>query len=41
MTTLTFYGSVGEIGGNEILLEDNKKCVFLDFSMNYEKYSWG
>lgn len=37
MTTLTFYGGVGEIGGNKILLTDNESRVFLDFGMNFEK----
>jgi ribonuclease J len=36
MATLTFYGGVGEIGGNKILLED-KKRIFLDFGTNFEK----
>ncbi len=31
MTSLTFYGGVGEIGGNKILLEDSGTRVFLDF----------
>lgn len=35
--TLTFYGAVGEIGGNKILLTDNESRVFLDFGMNFEK----
>lgn len=37
MTNLTFYGGVGEIGGNKILLVDGDKRVFLDFGMNFEK----
>ena len=39
MTTLTSYGSAGEIGGNKILLTDKDKetRVFLDFGMNIEK----
>ena len=37
MTSLTFYGGVGEIGGNKILLRDNETRVFLDFGMNFEK----
>lgn len=41
MTTLTFYGGAGEIGGNKILLtdkeKDNETRVFLDFGMNFEK----
>jgi len=31
MTALTFYGGVGEIGGNKILLEDNGTKIMLDF----------
>ena len=37
MTNLTFYGGVGEIGGDKILLADDDKHVFLDFGMNFEK----
>jgi ribonuclease J len=35
---ITFYGGVGEIGGNKILLESQKTSLFLDFgtSMGYE-----
>jgi len=35
MTKLTFYGGVGEIGGNKILLEDKDTKIFLDFGVNY------
>lgn len=37
---LTFYGGAGEIGGNQILLEDNgyNVNIFLDFGINFEKY---
>jgi ribonuclease J len=35
---LTFYGGVGEIGGNKILLEDDKGKLFLDFGYPYSKY---
>ena len=35
MTSLTFYGGVGEIGGNKILLEDKDTRVFLDFGMSF------
>ncbi|MGB2841218.1 MAG: hypothetical protein WBC40_01880 [Halobacteriota archaeon] len=38
MTTLTFYGGVGEIWGNKILLADNENRVFLDLGMKYENY---
>ena len=33
MTTLKFYSGVGEIGGNQILLEDKDTRVFIDFGM--------
>lgn len=35
MTSLTFYGGVGEIGGNKILLEDGDTRIFLDFGMSF------
>jgi ribonuclease J len=38
MVELTFYGGVGEIGGNKILLEDDKGRLFLDFGYPYRKY---
>jgi len=38
MVKLTFYGGVGEIGGNKILLEDDKGKLFLDFGYPYSKY---
>jgi len=34
MTSLTFYGGVGEIGGNKILLKDRDTKVFLDFGVS-------
>ena len=34
-TTLTFYGGIGEIGGNKILLEDRGTKVFLDFGKSF------
>jgi ribonuclease J len=37
MTHLTFYGGVGEIGGNKILLEDQSKSLFLDFGLSYSR----
>lgn len=37
MTTLTFYGGVGGIGGNQILLEDRGTRVFLDFGVSFSK----
>jgi ribonuclease J len=33
-TTLTFYGGVGEIGGNKILLQDGDTRIFFDFGMS-------
>jgi ribonuclease J len=38
MVKLTFYGGVREIGGNKILLEDDKGMFFLDFGFPYSKY---
>ena len=38
MVKLTFYGGVGEIGGNKVLLEDHKGKLFLDFGYPYSKY---
>jgi len=38
MVKLTFYGGVQEIGGNKILLEDDKGKLFLDFGYPYSKY---
>lgn len=35
MTTLRFYGGVGEIGGNQILLQTDKTRVFLDFGKSF------
>jgi len=35
MTSLTFYGGVGEIGGNKILLKDENTAIFLDFGKNF------
>ncbi|KUO40143.1 MAG: hypothetical protein AVW06_02845 [Hadesarchaea archaeon DG-33-1] len=37
MTTLTFYGGVGGIGGNQILLEDSGTRVFLDFGVSFSR----
>ena len=38
MVKLTFYGGVREIGGNKILLEDDRGKLFLDFGYPYGKY---
>ncbi|MFH0847981.1 MAG: MBL fold metallo-hydrolase RNA specificity domain-containing protein [archaeon] len=32
---LTFYGGVGEIGGNKILVEDQDTRILLDFGMSF------
>jgi len=37
MTALTFYGGIGEIGGNKILLRDGDTSIFLDFGKNFER----
>jgi len=36
MADLTFYGGVNEIGGTKILLEDNDKCLLLDFGFPFK-----
>ncbi len=33
--SITFYGGIGEIGGNKFLLEDAGSRVFLDFGKNF------
>jgi ribonuclease J len=35
MVTLTFYGGVGEIGGNKFLLQDGDTRIFLDFGQSF------
>nr|MDO8089785.1 MBL fold metallo-hydrolase [Candidatus Sigynarchaeota archaeon] len=44
MVELTFYGGVGEVGGNMFLLRDGDTRIFLDFGVNYNErrkyYSW-
>ena len=37
MTILTFYGGVGEIGGNKVLLEEGETHLFLDFGTSFAK----
>lgn len=37
MTSLTFYGGVGELGGNKILVSDGDTNIFLDFGKKYRK----
>ncbi|MFQ6054337.1 MAG: MBL fold metallo-hydrolase, partial [Candidatus Bathyarchaeia archaeon] len=44
MASLTFFGGVGEIGGNKVLLEDGDTRVFLDFGESFtmgEEYYTG
>ncbi len=38
MVRLTFYGGIGEIGGNKILLEDGERRLFLDFGFPYKRH---
>lgn len=35
MTSLTFYGGVGEIGGNKFLLQDGDTKIFLDHGQSF------
>jgi ribonuclease J len=37
MTSLTFYGGVGEIGGTKILFEHKNTRIFLDFGMSFNQ----
>jgi ribonuclease J len=39
MSSLTFYGGIGEVGGNKILLEDGGKRLWLDFGMSFTQAS--
>ena len=36
MPSLTFYGSVNEIGGNKFLFEADSTKLFLDFGMSFK-----
>ena len=38
MVSITFYGSINEIGGNKILLEGEETRVFLDFGLCFNRY---
>jgi len=38
MVKLTFYGGVREIGGNKVLLEEDRGKLFLDYGYPYKKY---
>lgn len=35
MINLSFYGGIGEIGGNKVLLDDGKTKIFLDFGKSF------
>jgi len=35
MTSLTFYGGVGEVGGNKIMVEDKGTKIMLDFGIAF------
>ncbi len=37
MVSLTFYGGVGEIGGNKVLLADHDTRIFIDFGMSFAR----
>jgi ribonuclease J len=37
LTTITFYGGVGEVGGNKFLVESEETSLFLDFGKNYAR----
>ncbi|MDP3062205.1 MAG: MBL fold metallo-hydrolase RNA specificity domain-containing protein [Chloroflexota bacterium] len=39
MVTLTCYGGVGEIGGNQLFLEDGETRLFLDFGTPYSRWN--
>src|SRR5436305_13762260 len=36
MTNLTFYGGVGEIGGNKVLVEDRDARIWLDMGSTFD-----
>jgi mRNA degradation ribonuclease J1/J2 len=36
-TGITFYGGVGEMGGNKFLVEDDDTKIFLDFGMDSQR----
>jgi len=37
VTILKFYGGIGEVGGNKILLKDQDTEILLDFGKNFER----
>jgi ribonuclease J len=38
MVNFTFYGGIGEIGGNKILLEDGARSLLLDFGFPFKRH---
>src|SRR2546422_8714870 len=36
MTSLTFYGGVGQIGGNKVLVEDRDARIWLDMEPTFD-----
>lgn len=38
LTSLTFLGGVGEIGGNKIVLRDHDTTILLDFGMSFKQH---
>ena len=39
MTSITVYDGTNTIGGSKIYLEEKGEGLFLDFGMNFKKYS--
>ena len=37
MVEITFFGGVGEVGGNKILISDNDTRVFFDFGVSFAR----
>ncbi|MCR4429167.1 MAG: MBL fold metallo-hydrolase [Caldiserica bacterium] len=40
MVKLVFYGGVGEIGGNKVLLQDGDTRIFLDFGKSFSRRAY-
>ena len=40
MTSITIFDGTKTIGGTKIYVEENEKGVFLDFGMNFKKYTY-
>lgn len=38
MVSVTAYGGVGEVGGNQILVQEGNSRIFLDFGMSFGKF---